>query len=126
MLVLGVLLLSPSATSAAGYIPKGPRFSWETLPIYFHGSNASGPVNPEGLTMMARFPLVTIEKFQGACGWDFQTSGGTTSAACDEEGQIVEVLKQVRPRPGRSAVIFLCASSLLTRARYARGGAITE
>jgi hypothetical protein len=35
--------------SPVTYTPKGPRFSWETLPIFFHGSNASGPVNQVGL-----------------------------------------------------------------------------
>lgn len=46
--IKSVALLA-SVLSARAYTPKGPRFSWETLPIFFHGSNASGPVNEDGL-----------------------------------------------------------------------------
>ena len=43
---------------------KGPRFSWDTLPVFFHSSNASGPYTADAAKVMARFPMVTIEKFQ--------------------------------------------------------------
>jgi hypothetical protein len=38
MLFLSVLA---GAAAAASYVPKGPRFGWETLPVFIHPSNAS-------------------------------------------------------------------------------------
>ena len=55
--------------------------------------------------MMARFPLVTVEKFQGPCGW-----GKDPSPDCNEEGQIATVLKQVKQiNPNVSTVFYLNA-----------------
>lgn len=80
---------------------QGPAFTWETLPIFFHGSNASGPVNPGALALMARFPLVTVEKFQGPCGWR-----PDASPACDQESQIIDVLKGVKAINPNVSTIF--------------------
>jgi hypothetical protein len=38
---------------------------WDTLPVFFHSSNSSGPYNEESVRLMAKFPMVTVEKFQG-------------------------------------------------------------
>jgi hypothetical protein len=52
--------------------------------------------------MMAKFPLVTVEKFQGPCGWD-----ANASPACDEETQIVETLRGVKEiNPNVSTVFY--------------------
>jgi hypothetical protein len=80
---------------------QGPAFTWDTLPIFFHGSNASGPVNPGALALMARFPLVTVEKFQGPCGWR-----PDASPACDQESQIIDVLKGVKAINPNVSTIF--------------------
>jgi hypothetical protein len=37
-----------------------PLFSWDTLPVFMHGQNASGPLNATALRFMSQFPLVTI------------------------------------------------------------------
>ena len=43
--------------------PQGPRFSWDTLPVFFHSANTSGNgMSPESLQVMAKFPMVTIGK----------------------------------------------------------------
>ena len=42
-----------------------PQFSWDTVPIFIHMCNASGPFNQEALQFFTRFPLITIEKGQG-------------------------------------------------------------
>ena len=96
----GILVL-PAVWCAHAYTPKGPRFSWDTLPVFFHGSNASGPVNSAGLQMMARFPLVTVEKFQGPCGW-----GPGASPTCDQEGQIIDVLRRVKDLNPNTSTVF--------------------
>jgi hypothetical protein len=63
-----------------------------------------GPVNPDALALMARFPLVTVEKFQGPCGWR-----SDASPSCDQEAQIISVLKGVKAiNPNVSTVFCTC------------------
>ena len=42
-----------------------PKFSWDTVPVYIHMCNASGPFSQTAAQHIARFPLVTVEKGQG-------------------------------------------------------------
>jgi hypothetical protein len=42
-----------------------PRFSWSTLPVFYHSANATGLFNSTSLSTIARYPLVTLEKYQG-------------------------------------------------------------
>lgn len=86
--------------------PRGPLFSWDRLPTFFHGSNASGPVNADALALMARFPLVTVEKFQGPCGWR-----PDASPSCDQEAQIIDVLKGVKAINPNVSTIFCTRTS---------------
>jgi len=48
---------------------KKPKFSWEKLPIFFHGcnldGNKDGGFNQADLDIIKHFPLVTMEKWQG-------------------------------------------------------------
>ena len=41
-----------------------PVFSWDTLPVFFHSSNASGMYTKEAMRVIAKYPMVTIEKWQ--------------------------------------------------------------
>ncbi len=41
---------------------KMPKFSWNTVPVYIHMCNGSGPFNQSTLEYLATFPIVTIEK----------------------------------------------------------------
>lgn len=43
------MLVNFAICYAASYVPKGPKFSWETLPVFFHSSNSSGPFNDEAV-----------------------------------------------------------------------------
>uniref|UniRef100_A0A1X7VF50 Uncharacterized protein n=1 Tax=Amphimedon queenslandica TaxID=400682 RepID=A0A1X7VF50_AMPQE len=43
---------------------KLPMFSWDTLPVFFHSGNESGLYSEESIKTIAKFPMVTIEKFQ--------------------------------------------------------------
>ena len=64
---------------------KLPLFSWDTLPVFFHSGNASGLYTKESLKIIAKFPMVTIEKFQSD-----QVSG------VDDEDDMVRVMKMVK------------------------------
>ena len=57
---------------------KGPIHSWSTLPVSFHSSSDStgptGAFTNEDLEVIKRFPLVTIEKWQGENARQFRAS----------------------------------------------------
>ena len=75
-----LILLMASLCSA-----KLPMFSWDTLPVFFHSGNESGLYTEELLKIIAKFPMVTIEKFQSD-----QVSG------VDDEDDMVRVMKMVK------------------------------
>ena len=41
-----------------------PPFSWDTLPVFYHSSNQSGDFSRDALGTIAKFSMVTIEKWQ--------------------------------------------------------------
>ena len=101
-----------SRHAATSYVPKPPKFSWDTMPVFIHGSNQSGPINAEAIHLMAKFPLVTVEKFQGPCGWR-----PNASPSCDQEAQIIGVLKNVKGINPNVSTIFCTQSVLSVRVR---------
>lgn len=56
MLAVGIAALTTAAW---------PRFSWDTVPVFYHSCNFSGPFSDHAIEIMAKFPMVTIEKGQG-------------------------------------------------------------
>ena len=42
-----------------------PQFSWDTLPVFFHSANATGPYSDASLQTIAKFQMATIEKSMG-------------------------------------------------------------
>ncbi len=94
LLVALCSLLTPSS-----YTPRAPRFSWDTLPVFFHSSIKNGPVDAANLAIAAKFPMVTIEKFQ----WPANAS---------QEKTIVEVLKGVKEIDSNVSTVFYYNSVL--------------
>ena len=69
---------------------KWPKFSWDTLPVFLHSSYTGVLGFPEqAMKTIAKFPIVTIEKWQGC-----HASGYTT-----EEDAMVEAAKQMKAAP---------------------------
>ena len=74
-----------------------PAFSWDTVPVFWHAANQSGPLSDSALDFIARFPLATIEKFQAQ-----QVSPKGTGA----EAKIVAAAKQIKERNSTVKVLF--------------------
>ena len=62
-----------------------PQFSWDTLPVFFHSSNTSGPYSADAIRVIAKYPMVTIEKWQG-----FDVPN------VDDEDQMVLAMKAIK------------------------------
>eukprot|EP00038_Savillea_parva_P010202 m.188582 g.188582 ORF g.188582 m.188582 type:complete len:501 (+) comp17487_c0_seq1:41-1543(+) len=106
----------PPSPTAGNRPPRAPRFSWDTIPIFIHSSNSSGSVNDDAIALMAKFPLVTIEKFQGTCA----NSPGV-GPQCHQEDAIIDVLKRVRQVNPNATTIFYY-NTVLNFKQYAFGG----
>lgn len=57
LLAAVALAVTADATAAVS-----PRFSWDTLPVFFHSSNTSGPWSDAAAQQIARFAMATNEK----------------------------------------------------------------
>ena len=104
-------------TSAAAACPHcaGPVHSWDSLPVSFHSSalatNARGEFSKAELALIARFPLVTIEKWQGVAA----TDEGGSPVFLWEETAMVNAAKQVKAnRPNTSVIVWLDSSNIYT------------
>jgi hypothetical protein len=64
-----LLLLSTVGTATGCPTCTWPTWSWETLPAFFHGAEHNGTdrggFSAEALKTILKFPMVTIEKWQG-------------------------------------------------------------
>jgi hypothetical protein len=92
------VLLLGTVAAAATFSPAGPRFSWSTVPVFYHSCNFTGPFLPSALDVMAKFPMVTVEKGQGV---DDPNDGRYA------EDKIIEALRGVKQRdPNVSTIIY--------------------
>ena len=53
--------LPPTPAGTLSPLPR-PPFSWDTLPVFFHSANASGPWSDAAVKQIARFEMATNEK----------------------------------------------------------------
>ena len=74
---------------------KLPMFSWDTLPVFFHSSNASGPYSHESLKTIAKFQMVTVEKWQG-----YLVPG------VDDDNEMINFMKMVKDVNPNAATYF--------------------
>lgn len=86
--VLLSLLVSPSLATL-------PQFSWDTLPVFFHSSNSSGPYNKKALETIAKFQMATIEKWMGL---DIQN--------VDDEDEMVLAMRAIKATNPKIATYF--------------------
>ena len=64
--LLCFLLLVDMPVGTPQYLARRmPRFSWDTLPVGWHSSNASGVWSGAQLKELARYAIITLEKDQG-------------------------------------------------------------
>ena len=72
-----------------------PQFSWDTLPVFFHSSNTSGPYSADAIRVIAKYPMVTIEKWQG---YDVKN--------IDDEDEMVLAMKAIKQANPKVATYF--------------------
>ena len=85
--VIAVLVTTSGATL--------PQFSWDTLPVFFHSSNSSGPYSADAIRVISKYSMVTIEKWQGH---DMKN--------VDDEDQMVLAMKAIKQANPKVATYF--------------------
>lgn len=114
LVVLPLAAAAPAAASSPSSLSpcttcKGPQWTWSTFPAFFHGSDpngtAGGGFTDEALATITRFPIVTLEKWQGAAIEPYTW----------EEDAWVVAAKQIKARnPDITVIVWYVA----IRARY--------
>ena len=72
-----------------------PQFSWDTLPVFFHSSNTSGPYSADAIRVIAKYSMATIEKWQG---YDVNN--------VDDEDEMVLAMKAIKQANPKVATYF--------------------
>ena len=107
----------PQPPKPPPFVP-GPRaavaFSWDTVPVFFHTDNTTGPFTNDAIEWIANnFPMATIEKWQGA-----GSNHACSSANCCAETREADTLRRLKQaRKNISTVLYL--NSLLDFPQYA-------
>eukprot|EP01084_Bolivina_argentea_P026480 49264_1 len=89
--------------------PSPPRWSWDTIQLFIHGANNTGPLNETAAKYMSSFPMATIEKFQDAT--NHPICDPTSTQLCEEDRQLL-ALKQIRSYSADTRTIFYINSML--------------
>ncbi len=92
---------------------KMPDFSWETLPVAWHSGNSTGQYTDAQIKELARYQMVTLEKFQNlravvpaeVLARDYESPGGLyecqrnaslSMCGCCGEDEIVAVARKIK------------------------------
>ena len=95
-----------AALAAAGIPAAPPVFSWDTVPVFMHSGNSTGPLNSNASAFFARFPIVTMGGFEGEGGCCGNATAGTTNYQCCNEGKISQFAAAVKRANNTVRVIF--------------------
>ena len=88
-----------------------PQFSWDTLPVFFHSCNMSGPYNDDALQTIAKYQMVTF-----AMSMEFRVKN------IDDEDAIVNAMVAVKKVNSKVTTYFYMNSDqeVLPMSRMAR------
>ena len=56
---LGGLMVMASFSCATRVEPSWPRFSWDTVPVFYHSCNFTGDYTDDALKIITKFPMVS-------------------------------------------------------------------
>jgi hypothetical protein len=100
-------LLGGAGAAAGGGL--APVHSWETLPVYLHSSNRSGFWNDTALAILARYPMVVIEKWHcqgGESSQPYSPPAGEPCARLTQEERMIQQCAVIKRHSPRLSCIF--------------------
>lgn len=90
----------PAAAHANLPLPSAVRFSWERVQPFFHADNVTGPYSDEAIRAIARFPLVTLEKWHELRGCYLAVASQRPEHSCIKTGCIPSRCERADPPSG--------------------------
>lgn len=92
MLLVGV-------AAVLGMIPAKPtpNFSWDTIPIAFHGANKVRMYNSSEVAQLARYSMVTLEKWYTLCGDQHPQQAGPDCNVESKMATTFDAIKAINP-----------------------------
>ena len=112
ILALATIMTARTATARRTLPPvpyparPRPNFSWDTIPLAFHGANRSGVFNDATVQTLAyNYSMVTIEKWYTKCGSLHPMQDGP---ACDVEKAMYATFNQIKAlNPNVTTIMYL-------------------
>ena len=98
-----------------------PFFSWDRIPTAFHGANKTGRYTDDAVADLAKYQMITIEKWYTPCASQGPVQGGPS---CDVEAKIETLLRRVRAINPRNITTNLYLNSMFDFAFYQLHGAM--
>jgi hypothetical protein len=93
---------SPPPSPSPLVAPRMPIFSWARLPVFYHSANCSGLFNASSLATIAKYPLVTFEKYQGP----FDSSEFRSGLVYEEDNILAASAALKRMNPNVSVLMY--------------------
>lgn len=94
---------------------KGPKWSWDTVPVAFHSAESttgpSGTYTAAEMETISRFPLVTIEKWQGS---EAKDSEGNPVFLWEEDAMVASAQDIKKHNQDASVVVWLDSMRIYT------------
>lgn len=118
-----VLATAPSALANAPTLENPgrptPYFSWDTVPVAFHGANKARLYSPEEAKELAtRYQMIALEKWYTPCGAQGPTQAGPE---CDVEAKMASTFKAIKAaNPNVTTLLYL--NSMFNFAFYRLNG----
>eukprot|EP00040_Diaphanoeca_grandis_P032714 m.198979 g.198979 ORF g.198979 m.198979 type:complete len:408 (+) comp32715_c0_seq5:211-1434(+) len=114
LLVSAARMVNAASASVVGVDIPAPdvSFGWGTVGemVFFHADNITGPYSDAAVDTIAKFPLVTIEKWHGACGGSTNQdcpAKKIETYPCCEEDRIVDDLQRIKLKnPNTTTIIY--------------------
>jgi len=95
--------IEPSPKPVSNPAHARPYFSWDTVPLAFHGANRTGLYNAATVATLAKYQMVTIEKWYTACGGEHPKQAGPE---CDVEASMYQTFGEIKAINPNTTIIM--------------------
>eukprot|EP00440_Ansanella_granifera_P071845 gb/GFBE01077965.1/.p1 GENE.gb/GFBE01077965.1/~~gb/GFBE01077965.1/.p1 ORF type:complete len:153 (+),score=27.57 gb/GFBE01077965.1/:1-459(+) len=99
-----------------------PHFSWDTLPIAYHGANEQRLFTETEVEQLAKYQMVTLEKWYTPCG---SKSPAQSGPECNVESKMYETFHAIKRQSPRTTTL-LYLNSMFNFAFYHLNGVMLE
>lgn len=102
------LLFRMGFCTVATLASRLPPWSWDTLPVAYHGANHTGHFSESAYQQLSRYALVTIEKWYTVCANSEEARSGKDIFTCQVEDKFFDAFRYLKAlNPNLFAIMYL-------------------